>query len=599
MDFGSGVLLAAAPLFAASSFYLLDLFRLTLFLPGLAWLSFALALLPAISAWRRSGAPHFDVVSWIVVLALAALFVFQLRDTFILPAHDHLTPLAVGRAIAETGTFLHRPYSEGALLVSYPPGLGLLVAPLFALVGDVPTIGFYTWIAATTIGLVPLAWAFALKRLYLPEAPLWPLAVAMAIGFFLLDRSLMSAAIYAGKNSFLAAALLLPLALVLVIEGIGDWRREALAVLAALGVVLVHFSMAYMLACFLGAWLLIERPQATVWIRMAAIGAIVLAAFLPLALMADRNSMMLVTTAPEANFWRFFSGLVTERTNDVLFAYNRSDKLKIAPWPWKGIALIASVGALALMAWATSRQRHSLAGYAVPLARASGVFLVAGLMMIVLGSGLIPRAGIEKVYASWCLIFFMAPIFAAAILGLWSTTKLSLRVPMGLLAGSAALVFAVGAGGMAFVDDYLKARRYVLRQASSLADISNVRDRLDRISMSGPCYLITSSSPIDFAVTMQGVIQVSHGARLLDHVPLISHCRVMTGSFTTAHVAGGRDNRGYPSLDAIARLPDHARIVFVGSEGELSRYLRSVPTLEIRERLTDFGSLAAAELIRN
>jgi len=596
-DFGAGMLLAAAPLFIVSAFYAFDLALLTLLVPGIGWLA-VLGMGPAVLAWRRGHAPRIDAVAWSVALLLIGLFVFQLRGSYVVPAHDHLTPLAVAKAIARTGTALHQPYAEGASLPAYPPGLGILLAPLYRLLGDVAPLGVFTWIAGAVIGLMPLSWAYMLRRLYLPAAPLWPLVIAMAIGFFLLDRSLMSASIYAGKNSFVVAMLFLPIALVFLIEAIGDWRKEALAAAACLGVVLMHYSATYMLACFLAAWLLVERPRAGVWIRLGAIGALVLIAFLPLALHAQRSSMMLTVTSVYETGFRFLAGLLSEKLNTVLFIYNDSGKLRIASWPWKGWALIGSVSFLMIIAAVAARRRDPLAGYVEPLARAGVTLLLAGLFVAGLGSGLLPNSGIEKIYASWCLIFFMAPIFAAVLLGLWSTTKLATRRPAVLLIGALTLLAGLGAGGFAFRDDYLKARRYVLKQASSRDEIAALAEILARIEAKGRCALIMQGGVVDLPVAMGDIRQITHGYRPLDYASLISRCVVLTGSFTTLAAEGGRALGGYPAVKVIAGLPADSKLLFIGPEGDLARYLRSMPTLRAEPGFERLGPHVAVELTR-
>jgi len=575
---GAGILLAAAPLYAASIFYLLDLAKLTQVVPAIGWAAL-LGLAPAIAAWRRSGPRAFEGIAWVIATILIALFAFQLRGAFGLPAHDHLTPLAVARAIAGQGTALHQPYSEGASLVAYPPGLGVLLAPFFISLGDLGAIGAFKFLAAATLGLMPIAWAFALKRLYLPEAPLWPLVVAMAIGFFLLDRNLMNASIYAGKNSFFTAAMLFPVALVLLVEGVGDWRRETLAVLACLGVVLVHFSAAYMLTCFLAAWLALERPAAGTWFRLAAVGGVVLALFVPLALLADRSAMTLTTDGSPVSPGRFLANLVIEKYNLVLFVYHDHDKLRVQPWPWKGAALIGCVALLAGLASLTARMKSSVALYLAPLARAGATFLMAVAVGAVLGSGLIPKSGVERVYTAWYLIFFMAPIFALTVLGLWALTKLNPRTPALLLPCSLVLILGVGAGGLAFVDDYLKARRYVLRHAPSRADLTAFRDLLGTAQTQGPCYLIMQGDVLESKI-MPDIVQIAHGYRPFDHATLLSDCRVMTGTFTTLPFKGGRELDGYPSAELLATLPSDAALLFIGSGTSLGRYLAKMPRLK-------------------
>jgi len=572
------LLLAAAPLFAVAIFYALDLSRATLLMPWIGW-GAAAGLAPALLAWRRETRRPAEIGPWIVAAVLVALFVFQLRGSDTLPAHDHLTPLAIGRAIAERGTALHHAYSTEASLPAYPPGLGVLTAPFFRLLGDVATIGAYTWIAATSVALVPLTWATLLRRLYLPAAPLWPIAVAMAAGFFLFDRTLMNAAIYAGKNAFFSAALLVPIAVTLLIEGVGDRRREVLAGLACLGAVVIHYSAAYMLSCLIAAWLLVERPPARIWFRLGAVGAAVLVLFLPLALHTEQHAMVLIAQGKVATSGRFLLGTLQDKYSDFLFIYHQFAKLKLLPWPWKGWTLVACVLLLGAIAALAARRRAPMAGYILRLARFAATLLLAATIAAVLASGLIPRVGIDSLYVSWFLFFFLAPIFAATVLGLWACAKAGARSPAARGAASLLLLAGFALGGFAFADDYLKARRHALRNATTKAELAEFRGLLRDFEGRGLCYLAIQGGAVDGSAIMPGITQVTHANRPLDYAPLLADCAALTGSFTTSPFKGGRDVGGYPTAELLAALPNGAAVLFIGSESDLRRYLAALPGL--------------------
>jgi hypothetical protein len=372
---------------------------------------------------------------------------------------------------------------------------------------------------------------------------------------------------------------LVPIAVTLLIEGVGDRRREALAALACLGTVVIHYSAAYMLACLIAAWLLVERPPARIWFRYGAVGTAVLVLFLPLALRTEQHAMVLIAQGSVATSGRFLLGTLQDKYGDFLFIYHQFAKLKLLPWPWKGWALVACVLLLGAIAALALHRRAPMAGYILRLARFAATLLLAATIAAVLASGLIPRVGIDSLYVSWFLFFFLAPIFAATALGLWACAKAGARSPAARGAASLLLLAGFAIGGFAFVDDYLKARRHALRNATTQAELADFRNLLKDYESRGPCYLALQGGAVDQSAIMPGIVQVTHSYRPLDYAPLLANCTALTGSFTTSPYKGGRDVDGYPTKDLLGTLPKEASILFVGSENDLRRYLAAVPRL--------------------
>ncbi|MBM3568769.1 MAG: hypothetical protein FJX46_08430 [Alphaproteobacteria bacterium] len=562
--------LLTAPLLAVSGFWVLELSGLAPILPW-PWLTaLVFGVLPVLVARAVGAGRHTSGQVAAIVAMVGFAFAVQLllyRDSFILAHLDHLNPLAMAREIAAHGTIRHLPETGDAFWIAYPPGLGLLLAPLFVLFDRLTAIGLYTWIHQAVVALVPLVWAFGLRRLFFPWAPAALTVLAFYVGFLCLDRSLLPGSVHAGKDALMVAALLFPGAMLVLLGEAAGWRRGLVAVLVCLGAVLTHYAMIYLLACIGLAWAAVMRPG---WRRLwwcAAVGGAVVALFLPALVQIQAQHMTLADQGQVAEKGRFLVDLLAQRLNPLLHIYNDPQHTRLVPFPWKGAALVlAWLVAMATARWARSKEwaeAPALAG----VARAASMLGLAVILAAVLASGLIPGAGVNLIYSSWYMQFPIAALFGCGVAALLILVRRAEFEPR--LIASLALLAIVIRGATWLGSDYAESRRHVLKHRVAASDLVALRSVLPTAA---PCFLALQGGAIDSGM-MPRLVQVAQTARALDHLALLSDCRVVSGSFVAFAMPGGRALDGLPAAGA---WPTGAPLTVIAHLEPIERYARAL-----------------------
>lgn len=504
-----------------------------------------------------TGAPIGDWrVGYGVALLVFIAYAVMMAKTAVLPSHDPIAVPAFGLAIVAHGTAFHQSFAPDGLFVAYPPGYPVLYAAVFGGVAPLAGLIGFKYLSIAVIALMPLAWAMALKRLFALPYGQGTLAILAYVVFFGIERSLGLAPIFAGKNAMLLAGLLFPAVLAVLVERPAGWLERGVAVAAVLGLFLVHYSTIYMLAVTCAGLLLARhavprRDNLAVWLQVGAVCGVALLSFVPMILMVKANNATLPNDVPAVLALADMGGHLVALKSHVLFLFH--DLPWLLPSPLRGPLLLLCLG-LALVA----QRRGDVPG----IGALAGAFAIAVLLGLVLASGLIPRLGINSDYVRWFLFFLEAPLLLAGLLVLWQWSGITgfawvqWRRPLPLV-----MAAVLGVAGLSGAIDFWQGRRHVRGQAVSTATLSEMAGLLRPPPGDGPCFLVTEG--------LANGPQTSQLWRPLDYAPVLSACTVLTGSWIARPVAGGRDVDGLPAL---AALPEHGLVLFIGAPAALERY---------------------------
>ena len=549
--------------------------------------------------WRdRLGASGAALLTTSIFLGL----VFLYRNAFLLPAHDSLAALAFGRAIASNGAALQVPFSTDPTWAAYPPGLPILVAPLFVLLDPVTALGVFKLASLLLLAATPLLWATFCRRIFALRIKLLPLCAAFAFAFFALDRSLLLGFSLAGKNSMLTAGALVPFGLWALVRSHRSRRAFLLAIVAVLGCALIHYSSVHLLAATLPAFLIVHWRLRRAARRVLFAGAAGLCAgllFIPVLLNVRASGFSAIAASASESALRVLTDELLSVRSHFLFIFH--DLHFVTPWPLKSYALLVAL----MVALLGGRHEPAVAGLRRALGRMALTFSLATLAIAIFSAGLIPGLVINVDYARWAVFFLQAALLATPVLSLASLATARWPVRMfprtGVLSCVAdstarpAVLFVVPlflvccAGAVCLQRDVRVVRHHIAGAAASREDVSRARDLFAELEKEGPCFLVVESNEL--------AAQFLTSYLPLDYAAVFSTCRFVGGSWLSKPLLGGRAIGGMPDEAALARIiGDGGGVTFLGTPEALAGYVANMPRLTVAPQNAELGSYHITKL---
>ncbi|MEE4212828.1 MAG: hypothetical protein V2I43_26580, partial [Parvularcula sp.] len=142
----------------------------------------------------------------------AGIFAFTLltfRAGWVLPNHDPLAVPTHAMHILQ-GDLPIEAYATKTNAYSYPPGLGIILAPLFFVLGPIEGLGAFKLLTIGMIAAMPLTWALLVIRAGDLPIPMWIGGLISFLIFVALGKNIFFIPTYAGKTAFLWVAVILP-----------------------------------------------------------------------------------------------------------------------------------------------------------------------------------------------------------------------------------------------------------------------------------------------------------------------------------------------------------------------------------------------------
>ena len=571
-------------------------------LPGIvgAWFFSATVVGAGVSVVRRWKADQLFVVrhmpasahqQWSLMLWGVVTFVVGLLywAGCVFPSDDAVAILAFGRRIAVNQAMLQVPFASEATWAAYPPGLPVLLSLLFSIFSTVNALSVFKWALLLVIAATPLIWACYCQRLFRLRISLVYIYIAFVLGVFLLERTLLLAPSFAGKYALIVTGALLPFCLWSVSQAHRSFGSFAVAVLAILGLVLIHYSAIHLLLvlspflCF-AMW----QPRLRRQVRLAlgfaaAICSAVL--FVPMALFASAAGIE--HQAPQdVNFFKLLGDALLGHRSHFLFVFH--DVAKLSHWTNKGWALLGAI-VLTVTLWAVSSKTKRLLRQCALMTLGGGIAVVLGAM---LGCGLFSSAQVSFDYARWFSFFPQFVVFSAAVLAVyvvavkaWQNKNRRLAAIVGIVALGVLITRIPYAW-----DDVRHVRWLVKASHVSRQEIKEATSTLAVFDKKAPCYVATKGLPIADRYT--------HGYRLVSYVPVVSDCVVVSGSWIHMPMPGGRDLNGLPSQSLVQRLNDKgAALVFVGDLALAQQYATTAGLTIDEAGIRPFGSAKAVPMV--
>jgi chorismate mutase len=217
----------------------------------------------------------------------------------------------------------------------------------------------------------------------------------------------------------------------------------------------------------------------------------------------------------------------------------------------------------------------------------AGVFSIMVLLGIAFATGILP-VGITADFARWYLIFPQIGLIMAALAAIslyWGRPgKTSTAARAGMLG-----IFALG--GLYMTADLIGDARVAAAQEVSRAELVGVRDTLADLSPNGACFLITESRAIaDGLHTVQLY-------KPLEYAEVLTHCRILNGSFLQRGIAGGRSLGDVPDYAALSSLPQDAPVYLVASQDLENQYRPAMPQARFQPMNRQIGPYPIWKLI--
>jgi hypothetical protein len=123
-------------------------------------------------------------------------------------------------------------------------------------------------------------------------------------------------------------------------------------------------------------------------------------------------------------------------------------------------------------------------------------------------------------------------------------------------------------------------RRYY---QSSLEQLDQV---LAPFSEGSACFIVAKSRPV-----IETGAHFIYGLNALDYVPVISDCKLVTGSWVSRPLSGGRSLGKLPDSAVLSQLAAEGNVLFFGSDQQMRRYQRQVPGIRFRRLPSRVGPL--------
>lgn len=487
---------------------------------------------------------------YVALCFIATVFVFAtFWSGYTLPAHD---PIAVP-SLANVIIAGHLPidvYPSGSFAYAYPPGQPLLLSALHPLFGPVERLFVFKVVVLATVAFLPAAWSLLHYRLFPTKiSPLY-LFTASYLTFFGIERTMLFALPFAGKNALIFGIFMLPFVVIyctrMSISRFG-WIGGGLAIF---GLTLISYSLLHMTAALLGSYsalgLALSRLRWRQVVSMTAMGAVaagLMLAFLQEALFDPRAGEFTVN----------FTGLldilkVLLARTSFMVIYAEAD-FGIPGFPFRGLVLIAA----AMLSIYAARKRELPS-----LLHAAATYGSAIIIIMMFGFSVLP-AGLSLDYMRWILWPVHAQLLVCAASACWfllAAKNNKIRYTLASLASVLALTLAI-----------LDARVYGAintAQAIERDDIISLVSVLN--SENGSCGVIAESSSMP-----QALVTVQQ-SKLLDYVEAVTDCQYLNGSWVQPGVEEGRAENGFPSAKAIRSLPPQTDVFLVAFQPRMAEY---------------------------
>lgn len=510
---------------------------------------------------RSVDGPGPDWLSLLPILCATALVTWTYSGPNVLPVNDPIAIPALATHLV-AGELPASVYPPGSFGHAYPSGAPLLFSALWGAMSPAQGLMVLKLLTLLALVLIPASWGWLLHRSFaLPlRLPLWLTLCYLA--FWGLERTIGFVLPFAGKTALIWALALCPLLTAFLWDSAhraSPWRWLA-GGLALFGLIMLNYSMAHLTAaCLAGLWLArLERGragQAVAALRLFAM--LTLAALLVLLLMRDAIS------DPRAGGFQFAPWLrmhhmvelfLQEKTPVVIF-HNTE----------QGMVQPLYRGAIQLAAWALAwlAAPHVAQGRYVRSLRAC---LLIILLILLAGFGVVP-SGITLDYARWIVWPVQALSFALVMAMAWSAAREWRGLPRALAAVLATLL--IGASLFMIRLDGPALKQVVRADAVPIKRLVQEAGWLQEMAGPGPCRLIGDSHVTGDNLS---VYQVS---RLYGHVPLVSSCRFVNGSWVDKDVAEARAWDGLPSADQLRTLLNApgATLLLIGSVERMQPYM--------------------------
>jgi hypothetical protein len=523
-----------------------------------------------------------SIKSFLLVAIVCLLVLLQYLPTHLLPDHDPIAVQAFAKAIAQNRSAFEPSFAQDDVFANYPPGYPILFSPVFLQFSGLDAAVIFKHLNLLIVALTPLVWATYMSRIFEGRLPGRLVILAWYVGFICLDRTIGYTQPIAGKNAMLLAGFLFPFVFLLFSQCQRSISHFVSASLALLGLFLVHYSAMYMVVIcalvymalhYAAPW---KRPGP--WLVHAASGVLALILFLPVILryFAHPPEFSSMATASTSSALLSLVEFLFSPFSSVVFIFH--DLEHILPWPFKNAVLILLLGWLLWI-----RRRYSWGKEGTRVLCMTGMFGGAWFLSLILAAGLIPRAGINTDYVSCFLFYFQAGVFAGAIQCswiAWHEGHLRVRTPrlwLGL-GISAAMLVAVLDFGSQF--SLIVKRRYFQSHLEQLDQV------LAPFQEESACFIVANSRPVD-----ETGAHFIYGLNALDYVPVISDCKLVTGSWVSRPLSGGR-SLGRLHSAMLSQLTAEGDVLFFGLDQQMRRYQQQVPGIRFRRLPSRVGPMS-------
>lgn len=481
-----------------------------------------------------------------------------------LPANDPIADPTFS-SVLERGITLNHFYAIGDSGHSYPPGVPLLLSFLMSLGGNITTLISFKALCLVAVALMPLTWAWGIRRLLGISTPLKFIVPAFYVSAFAFERTLNYALPFAGKNSQLIMLMLLP-AFLVKIQAIKS-RNAASIILSGmvfLGIILIHYSAIHLTFVMLVPIYLIKFfKEKRAWrsaladtarpLIICTLGITFFLLLFPDAL-HDPRSTLGGSYDFRLSITHFFEAWLEPNTS--MLAIFNDTKVQAIGSPARGYILIGCVLFcwLAKRAGARLRRNSELEG----IFTGAACLFLSLIAAMIMGSGLI-NTGASLDFTRWFIFPIQFSLIGLAVVSIfllirnlrfaWSSVLLALAFAIASLTVLYRDTIAVKRG--AGVGVLTKSNIIALQKSFPVS--------------SDDCFIISPN-------TAAGQNTFAQKYRIMEYAEMVTHCTMVLGSWVHGASPGWRDKDGLPRSTAYAALPGNARVYFVGSADEREKY---------------------------
>jgi hypothetical protein len=431
----------------------------------------------------------------------------------------------------------------------------------------------------SAVAFMPASWAYLHLRFF-PSGvrPAW-VFLAYYVAFFGIERTLLFAVPFAGKNALILGLCFLP---IVAVACVAASRRVALwpaGVLALFGLVLINYALLHAAAALLGSLAL-----ALFLSRRLPIGRV-----LGIALMgAGAAALMFIflreaMSDPRAGKFVFYGLRGLRLIADTFFSekspfviYDDTD-FGIVQFHYRGAFLVACFLAAVLIG---ARKGATQVGWAA-------VAILGAIILILLFTFSVIPAGITGDYGRWILWPFQAALMATALVALFHLAFDDRRYAS--IIGSSALA----AAGIAAV--------YLFSLDAGVFSRSNAKQVLSRDQLYSLATLTQYPEKCFFIAPSHSALRqlvTAQQSRLLDYAEIVTPCTYANGSWVQPGVENGRADDGLPPDTVLRQLTQEAATYFLGTTEQAEAYRSRHQDFDFKDigRLGKYGMWQVAPL---